>query len=74
MLFQACGTLREIKAQGAGTADRHRVADHERDLAAQDIGHLVAVVMQVERAGWLSGGNGFLEHHDAVAGRLHPAV
>src|SRR5258708_2787996 len=30
---------------GAGAADRDLVADHERDLAAQDIGHLVAVVM-----------------------------
>jgi hypothetical protein len=34
----------------AGPTDRDIVADLERDLAAQDIGHLVAVVMQVERA------------------------
>jgi hypothetical protein len=32
---------------GAGAADRDRVADLEGDLAAQDIGHLVTVVMQV---------------------------
>src|ERR1700730_15031219 len=30
---------------GAGAADRDRVADLEGDLAAQDIGHLVTVVM-----------------------------
>src|SRR4051812_19304053 len=34
---------------GAGAADRDISADLEGDLAAQDIGHLVAVVMQVER-------------------------
>jgi catechol 2,3-dioxygenase-like lactoylglutathione lyase family enzyme len=33
---------------GAGAADRDLVADHERDLAAEDIGHLVAVVLQME--------------------------
>ena len=33
---------------GAGAADRDLVADHEGDLAAEDIGHLVAVVMQME--------------------------
>jgi hypothetical protein len=32
----------------AGAADRDLVADHEGDLAAEDIGHLVAVVMQME--------------------------
>src|SRR5436309_3977106 len=53
---------------GAGAADRDLVADLERDLTAQDIGHLVAVVMQMERA-LCPGGNGFLEHHDAAAGR-----
>src|SRR5262245_41435247 len=53
---------------GAGAADREFVADFERDLAAQDIGHLVAVVVQMERA-LRSCGNGLLEQHDAVAGR-----
>src|SRR5258708_8894373 len=52
---------------GAGAADRDLVADLEGDLAIQDIRHLVAVVMQVERA-LCPGGNGFLEHHDAFAG------
>src|SRR6516165_5832622 len=42
---------------GAGAADRDLVADLEGDLAAEDIGHLVAVVMQVERA-LCPGGNG----------------
>src|SRR6267378_8362348 len=52
---------------GTGAADRDLIADLEGDFAAQDIGHLVAVVVQVERApcpGW----NGLLEHHDALAG------
>src|SRR5437762_216875 len=53
---------------GAGAADRDRVADQKRDLALQDVGDLVAVVMQMEGA-LGSGRNGFLEHHDAVAGR-----
>jgi hypothetical protein len=44
-----------------------RAAD--RDLVAQDIGHLVAVAMQMERA-LCHGGNGFLEYHDTVAGRF----
>src|SRR5262249_19019977 len=35
---------------GAGATDRDLVADLERDLAAQDVRHLVAVVMQMERA------------------------
>src|SRR5712691_673881 len=35
---------------GAGAADRDLVADLEGDLAGEDIGHLVAVVVQVERA------------------------
>src|SRR6266851_3419134 len=52
---------------GSGAADRDLVADEERDLAGEDIGHLVAVAMQVERA-LGPGRNGFLEHHDAVAG------
>src|SRR5713101_3450782 len=55
------------ESAGAGAADRGLVADLERDLAAQDIGHLVAAVMQMERA-LGPGGNGFLEQHDAVAG------
>src|SRR5437764_14180868 len=53
---------------GPGAADRNLVADLEGDLALQDVGHLVAVVVQMEGAlgpGW----DGFLEHHDAVAGR-----
>jgi hypothetical protein len=53
----------------AGAADCDVVADLEGDLAAQDIRHFVAVMMQMERAlgpGW----NGFFEHHDAVAGRF----
>jgi hypothetical protein len=33
------------KGAGAGAADRDLIADLEGDLAAQDIGHLVAVVM-----------------------------
>src|SRR5262249_21750658 len=45
------------------------IADLEGDLAAQDIAHLVAVVMEVERA-LCPGGYGLLEQHDAVAGRL----
>src|SRR5258707_1683416 len=53
---------------GAGAADRDLVADHEGDLAAQDVGHLVAVVMQMKGA-LGAGRNGFLEDHDAVAGR-----
>src|SRR5881296_907419 len=53
---------------GAGAADRDLVADLEGDLAAQDIGHLVAVMMQMERA-LCPGGNGFLEQHDAAPGR-----
>src|SRR6267154_964297 len=53
---------------GAGAADADLVADHESDLAAQDIGHLVAVVMQMKGA-LGAGGDGFLEYHDAVAGR-----
>src|SRR5216683_4020317 len=56
---------------GAGTADRDLIADLEGHLAAQDIGHLVAVAMQVERA-LGPGGNGLLEHHDAVAGFSAP--
>src|SRR5207245_6982623 len=56
---------------GARAAERDLVADLERDLAAQDIGHLVAVVMEVERA-LGPGRNGFLEHHDAAAGLAAP--
>jgi len=36
------------ESTGAGAADRDLVADHEGDLAAEGIGHLVAVVMQME--------------------------
>src|SRR5712671_6210950 len=49
---------------GAGAADRNFIADLEGNLAAQDIGHLVAVAMQVEGA-LGPGGNGLLEHHNA---------
>src|SRR5216683_2949164 len=52
---------------GAGAADRDLIADLEGDLAGEDIGHLVAVVVQVERA-LGPGGDGFLEHHDAAIG------
>src|SRR5204863_8015141 len=52
---------------GAGAADRHRVADLERDLAGEDVGDLVAVVVDVI-AGRGAGGRRLLEHHDAVAG------
>src|SRR5439155_1484148 len=52
---------------GSGAADRDLIADQEGDLTAQDIGHLVAVVMQVEGA-LGPGGDGLLEQHDAVAG------
>src|SRR5437764_3930083 len=52
---------------GAGTADRDLVADQEGDLAGEDIGDLVAVMVQMEGA-LGAGRNGFLEHHDAVAG------
>src|SRR6266481_3385593 len=58
---------------GTGAADRDLFADLEGDLAAQDIGHLVAVAMQVEGApcpGW----NGLLEHHDAAAGLAAPQL
>ena len=59
------------KGAGAGAADRDLIADLERDLAAQDIGHLVAVVMQMERA-LCPGRNGLFEHHDAAAGLAAP--
>src|SRR5580704_7759341 len=53
---------------GAGAADRDLIADLKGDLAAQDVGYLVAVVMEVECA-LCSGGKGLLEQHDAVVGR-----
>src|SRR6266478_6694451 len=56
---------------GARAADRDLVADLEGDLAGEDIGHLVAVVVQVEGA-LGPGGDGLLEHHDAVTGLSAP--
>src|SRR5256885_7581153 len=49
----------------ARAADRDLVADQERDLALQDVGNFVAVVVQVERA-FRAGWHGFFEHHHAV--------
>src|SRR5207248_10487442 len=45
---------------GSGAADRDLVAYPERYLAAQHVGHLVAVVMEVHR-GHGAGRRGFLE-------------
>ena len=53
---------------GAGTTGGDLVANLECDLAAQDVGHLLAVMMQVEPA-LRPCGNGLLEQHDAASGR-----
>src|SRR5262245_2939358 len=57
---------REERAR-ARPADAHLVADHERDLAGQHPGDLVAVPVQMkETLG--ADGHGFLEQHDALIG------
>ena len=55
--------------EGAGSrpADGELIADLERDLAAQDVGHLIAVVMEVHR-GHGADRRRFLEHHHALLG------
>src|SRR5476649_737163 len=57
----------------AGAADRDLVADQEGDLAAQHIGHLVAVVMQVEGA-LGPDGKSLLEHHETAVGLVPPQL
>jgi hypothetical protein len=50
-----------------GAADRNLVADFESDFAAQNIGDLVTVAMDVQRrigTGWRD----LLKHHDASGG------
>ena len=51
---------------GAGPADGDLVTDLECELAGEHPGDLIAVVVQMEEACG-AGGQGFLEHHDALA-------
>src|SRR3954452_9514626 len=67
------GTLPRVRdiagheGAGSGAANRDLVADLECDLAAQDVGHLIAVVMEVHRRHG-AGRCCFLEHHHALFG------
>src|SRR5262249_1272976 len=65
--FPARRPIARHEGTGARTTDGNLVADHECDLAAEDICYLITVMMPVERA-LCPGGNSFLEQHDAVAG------
>src|SRR5712671_208171 len=57
---------REERA-GAGSADGNLIADPKGDLAGEDPGDLVTVTMLMEQA-LCTGGDGFLEQHDALIG------
>src|SRR5216683_882846 len=52
---------------GAGPADGDFVADLKGELADEHPGDLVAIAVQMEEA-LCTGGQGFLEHHDALVG------
>src|SRR5205085_362392 len=64
------GMLDAARHEGAsaGATDGDIVANLERDLAVQHVGHLVAAMMQMEPA-LCSCGDGLLEQHDAASGR-----
>ena len=62
------GMWHAARNEGAGArpADRYLVANLEGYLAAQHVGHLVAIAVKMKsRIG--AGRRGFLEQHDAVA-------
>src|SRR6516162_8033738 len=52
------------KRAGARPADGDLIADFKGDFAAQYVGHLVAVAMEME-CGLSAGRRGFFEQHDA---------
>src|SRR5271170_3344783 len=58
---------------GTGPADRDCVTDLEGNLAAQDVGDLVAVVMEMHR-GHGADRRHLLEHHHALLGLVVPQL